>query len=58
MADLTFHNVSTINKVLGVMFGDHMKGLNLAEVGRLNTGFHGCQLHSVGRAAEAFDEYQ
>lgn len=57
LADLTFHNVSTINKVLGVMFGDHMKGLNLAEVGRLNTGFHCCQLHSVGRAAEAFDEF-
>jgi len=42
LADLTFHNVSTINQVLAVMIGDHMKGLNLAEVGRLNTGFHGC----------------
>lgn len=35
LTDQTFHNVSTIKEVLGVMFGDHMKGLNLAGVGRL-----------------------
>ncbi len=48
LADLTFHNVSTINQVLGVMFGDHMKGLNLVEVGRLNTGFMAANCIALG----------
>ena len=51
LADQTFHNVSTIKEVLGVMFGDHMKDLNLAGVGRICSKRHDI-VHRNGKTVD------
>lgn len=35
LAEISFHNVSTIHQVLNAMFGKHMNDLELGEVGRI-----------------------
>lgn len=35
LSELSFHNVATIKEVLGAMFGDHMKGLEVGGIARI-----------------------
>lgn len=51
LADQTFHNVATIKEVLGVMFGEHMKDLNLAGVGRICSKRHDI-VHRNGKTVD------
>lgn len=51
LAEQTFHNVATIKEVLGVMFGDHMKDLDLAGVGRICSKRHDI-VHRNGKTVD------
>lgn len=35
LSELSFHNVATIREILGAMFGEHMKGLEMADIARI-----------------------
>lgn len=51
LADQTFHNASTIKEVFGVIFGEHMKDLNLAGVGRICSKRHDI-VHRNGKTVD------
>ncbi|XVJ48139.1 hypothetical protein ACDZ94_04160 [Pseudomonas sp. UBT] len=51
LSELSFHNVATINQVLHAMFGEHMKGLGLNEIGRICSKRHDI-VHRNGKTVE------
>lgn len=52
LAEQSFHNVSTINQVLGAMFGEHMRGLDMSEVASICEKRH----HIVHRNGKTLDD--
>ncbi|WP_346830900.1 hypothetical protein ABDX87_28580 [Pseudomonas abietaniphila] len=51
LSELSFHNVVTINQVLNAMFGEHMKGLGLSEIGRICSKRHDI-VHRNGKTVD------
>jgi hypothetical protein len=51
LSDLSFHNVSTINQVLKAMFGEHMNGLALSDIGRISSKRHDI-VHRNGKTVD------
>ncbi|MGE8188818.1 hypothetical protein [Pseudomonas sp. NPDC086278] len=51
LSELSFHNIATIKEVLGAMFGDHMKGLDLGGIGRICAKRHDI-VHRNGKTVQ------
>lgn len=51
LSELSFHNVATIREILSAMFGDHMKGLELADIARICNKRHDI-VHRNGKTVD------